>query len=775
MFSLVNIFGLALSMTVCMGVIMHVKELLSYDNFHPHLSGLYRVTSTVTNPNGNEWNLASTPLPLIDQLAADSSLIAGAARLYPYLDGTAIHEKGAVKISGAFTEPAFFQLFGFSLAAGNAQTALTLPNSIVLSRATADRLFGTAPALGKMVTIEGQGTYQVTGVLQPAPGKSHIQYDVYASATTIPQLEKAHSLPGRSNNWNTFLNAYTYVLLKEGVSWVVLNSALERHALPLNKKGQDKVAFKAQAVSSITPAWDDLYNESGAGSTWGKMWAEIGVAFIILLSASFNFTNLSIARALTRAKEVGVRKVAGATRYQIFTQYLVEAVLVALLALVMAAWLLICSSRYTTLGIEWGNLTRAATDISLLLYVLLFTLFTGILAGGLPAWVLASFKPAGIMKGLTNVRLFGSVNLRKGLVIFQFTLSLVVVIFLWAFYRQFSYMDAADTGFRKDNILSVSLQGADVQLLTDELSRLSGVESITAVSDNFGHSPSGVTGTVVNKNDNPIDINYYFAEPDILAAMGLTLVAGNQIPAHTAVQDTYVMLNEKAVKALSFKSNEAAINKNIWLNDSSRPQIRGVLKDFHFQNMGRDIAPMMLRFGPGNRYNYLNLHVQTGNKEQLIAQVQEVWKKVSPSRSFSYYWLNQYLTKGPGEVSSLGYLAFICVTIASLGLLALVVYTIETRRRELGIRKVMGADIVRLTMLLLKGFLKLLLIAGCIAIPIGYFAGVLFLQNFAYRVSFGIGSAFVCALLLLCIALLVMLPQILRAAFSNPVKALRSE
>jgi putative ABC transport system permease protein len=531
-------------------------------------------------------------------------------------------------------------------------------------------------------------------------------------------------------------------------------------------------------MSKITPSWDDIGNEIGGGTTWGKALAAPGIAFIILLSACFNYTNLSIARSLSRAKEVGIRKVAGATRFQVFMQYLTEAILVALFSLVLAGLLMVWMRSHTPFNDDWEFIPRLTFDVPLLLAFLLFSLFTGVLAGGLPAWVLAAFRPAGILRGVAGTKLFGSISLRKTLIIFQFTVSLVVIIFLWAFYSQFSLMAVADPGFRKDNILAISLQGADVRLLSEEVSRLSGVENISAVSANFGHHASGSVAVVQNKGDQGVHVNYYFTDPAILATLRLTLLVGNVMPVSTTTgQETFVMLNETAVKTLHFKSNEAAIGKGIWINDTTRLQVSGVVKDFHYENVGIPIRPLALRSGM-DHYNYLDVSVRAANKAQFMQQVQEVWKKLQPSQPFSYYWLNEELHRmytQRSTITFLGFLAFISVFIACLGLLALVTYSVETRRKELGIRKVMGAGTGVLALLLSKGFLQLLLIAAAIAIPVGYLLGVLFLQNFVYRINFGISNALLCALLLLCVALAAIVPQVLRASLSNPVKALRTE
>ncbi|GAA0532915.1 ABC transporter permease [Chitinophaga japonensis] len=775
LFSLINIFGLALSMSVGLMAIVGLREQLSYDRFHPHPDRLYRVNSLATNGDGKQWNLASTPLPLKESLAADSSLVAGTVRLYPALQGKISYGRNTVSLNGAFTEPSFFRLFGFTLAVGNAHSSLALPNSIVLSKATAARLFGNAPPLGKMVTVAGLGIYQVTGILQDSPGKTLIAYDALASSATVPQLEKQHQLPARLSNWNSFNDAYTYVLLQSNATKAALENLLARQAALNSYSKQGSLTFSAQPVSRITPSFGDVANEMHGATTWGKALAVPGIAFIILLSACFNYTNLSIARSLSRAKEVGIRRTAGAMRYQIFMQYVTEAVIVSLLSLVLSVLILLWMRDSAAFNADWEFVPRLSVDMPLLLALLFFGLFTGVLAGGLPAWVMASFRPAGILRGMVQAKLWGGVHLRKSLIVFQFATSLIIIIFLWAFYRQFSHMSAADPGFRKEQVLAVSLQGADPELLAGEISRLSGVESIAPVSGSFGHRATGSAAVVQHKGDQPVHFNYYYTGPDILFTMQLTLLAGRPL-AEEREQASSVLLNETAVKALNFKSNEAAIGESIWINDSSRLQVSGVVKDFHYESMAVPVRPLVLRTGKAY-YSYLDVSIR-GNKAQCLQQVQDIWKKVQPSQPFTAYWLDEEMHSRYAQrsaITAMGYLSFISVFIAALGLLALVTYSVETRRKELGIRKVMGAGVGLLALLLTRGFLKLLMIAAAIAVPAGYLLGALFLQNFAYRAPFGIGNALLCTLLLWAVALVAIVPQVLRAALSNPIKALRTE
>lgn len=779
LFSFINIFGLALSMSVCMIVMIQVKDQLSFDRFHPFPDRTYRIISQVSNEKRDQWTFASTPLPLLKALADDSTVIEKTVGLYPSLHYTARYDKKEIIINGAFTTSSFFNVFGFTMFAGNANTALESPNSIVLSNATAYKIFGTSNAIGKILSFDKLGDFIVTGVLNKSPGQSHIDFDAYVSYSSVATLEKLHRLPEKMSSWNTFQDAYTYVLLKENKSLKGLKLILSRISSLINSNSnKGSLIFESQSITSITPRSENIYNEIGRGNAWSKLIAAIGIALIILVAACFNYTNLTIARALTRAKEVGIRKVSGAIRRQIFTQYIIESILIAAFALAFACILLAFILKYKPFNDGYELIPSVQWDASILSWLLIFTLFTGCLAGALPAWILSSFKPVSVLKNISTKKLFGNISLQKSLIVFQFSLSLVVMIFLFSFYRQFSFMAAADYGFKKENIFTIALQSEDHQVLANEISQVSGVEMTAAVSENFGKNPSGTINLTMDKAKEPVKVSYYFVDAGTVPVMKLMLLAGSNFSQGSIpVDEREILLNEQAVKAFAFKSNTEAIGKTIWMNDTTAVQIRGVVKDFYYRGVGVQITPLALRSKQGS-FNYLNVSVNAPDHAKFVSAFGNIWNNMHPHQPFTYYWLDKELYNNESQtatISFLGFLAFMTIAIASLGLLGLVVYTVETRRKEISIRKIIGAGIKEIMLLLSKGFIRLLLIAGVIAMPVGYILSFLFLQNFANRIDLGVGSLIICFLFLLLIGLITIISQTYRASSENPVKNLRTE
>ena len=778
--SFINIFGLGLSMSVGMMIMVRLQDQFSYDNFHPAGDRVYRVLSDFSKKTGEQWTMASTPFPLRDKLQTDFAGIEDAVNIYPQLNVRATAGGKEIYLNGAFTTSSFFHIFGFSLEQGNPATALNNPGSIVISKNTADKFFGAENPIGKVFTLEKGETFVVTGVLNKMPGKSHINYDAYASSSSIVNMEKNNSIPSKSSDWYAFNNAYTYVLLKKGVTTATLKNELKSISGELNSNMKEgHVAFEIQSVNKITPGSDYLYNDTGSGGSWSKLYFEMGFAFIILLAACFNYTNLTIARALTRAKEVGVRKVTGAKRSQIFVQYIIESVLLSFLALSFAWVLLSFIIQYAPFNDDYEFIPSAFHyNTTFIAWSVIYALFTGLLAGTSPAWILSAFTPLRVLKNLSTAKILGKVSLQKTLIVFQYSLSLVVIIFLFAFNRQFSFMANANPGFTKANMMIIPVNGVDEQIVAQKINNVSGVKSVAATSASFSKHFSGMNMPVwLSNQKDAIGLNYYFADANFISSMDFDFVAGRNFSFRSpGSKEQDILLNEKAAHALGFDDAAKAVGEKVWLNDSTQLQITGVLKDFHYENPGKPIAPLAFRTKQG-AYNYLYVKTE-GDKEPLESRVLAALRSLHAASPFTVSWLDDDLNKANSQtatISLLGFLGFIALAIATLGLLGLVVYTVEVKGKEISIRKIIGASETQLVTILSKSFIKLLFIAGFIAMPIGWLLSAMFLQNFSQRAAFGFLNVVMCFVFLLAIGLFTVISQTYKAAMANPVKNMRSE
>ena len=779
--SFINVFGLGLSMSVGLMIMIRLQDQLSYDNFHPHPDRTYRVTSGYAKKNGEPWKMASTPLPLYDALSKDTGIIENVVNIYPAFNGKVTAAGKELYINGAFTGPSFFKVFGFHLLSGNEQSALQMPNTVVINKATADKFFGNVNPIGKVISMDKGGDFIITGVLTPVPGKSHIDFDAFASYNSVSNLEKTKVLAVKSSDWFAFNSAYTYVLLKENTRLAGLSQILHAISNDLNKINKEgTTSFGTQRVDKITPGTDALSNDIGRGTSWTKLYFEMGVALLILLAACFNYTNLTIARALTRAKEVGIRKIVGARRHQVFTQYIIESVLLAFGALSFAWLILSFIIHYAPFNDDYEFIPSTFHYNPALVYWSAgFALFTGLLAGASPAWILSSFKPLRVLKNLSTAKILGKVSLQKALIVFQYSLSLIIIIFLFAFYRQFSYMAKASPGFRKENVMIIPLNGIDEKIAAQKIKSVTGVESVSAMSSHFGKHFQGMSMPVwISNKKEAVPINYYYADDEFIPSMKIAFVAGQNFrPTVNVNNEQYIILNEKAAQALGINKIENAPGQKLWINDSTRLEVAGVVKDFTYENAGRPVAPLAFR-NKKNACSYLYVITANTNRDIIENRIKSEWQSFAPALPFTYSWLNDDLDKSNSQaatVSLLGYLAFIAVAIATLGLLGLVVYSIEVKQKEVSIRKIIGASEKQLVKMLSGRFIKLLFIAGFIAMPIGYTAGFLFLQNFALRVNFGLFSVLLCFALLLAIGLFTIISQTYKAAMANPVRNLRSE
>ncbi len=776
-FSAITIFGLAISMSLCLISIMSIRDQLGYDTFHPHTERTFRIITEVKNQSGEKFRLASTPLPLAAQLEKEYQVTERTVQLYPALSDNVRFEKREFSLQGAFTDPAFFHVFGFDLESGDKYTALNDVNSIVLSKATAVKFFGKVDPLGQTLTMDKFGSFVVTGVLKPS-AKSHISYDVYVPMARVAALEDQQVIHAALDEWNVIDVAYTYALIPEHHDRDQLDAALAQISdkLTASSEGKGSISFETQALNRITPGKEELQNDITRGQSWAGIAGVAGVTLIILLSACFNYTNLSLARSLSRGKEVGIRKLVGARRRQLFSQFIIESVLLSLIAVAIAYQILQLMIHYAPFSSE--VIPDIAMDMKLIISFIAFGLVTGVIAGIIPAWLLSSLQPARVLKSLSNIKLLGGFNLHKSLLIFQFGLSLVLVILVSVTYKQFNYMATASYGFKKDNLISISLNHAEAQPLSNALLQLSGVKQVSATSAKLGKHTSGRVEIKKQQGEEGIETDYYFVDQHFISTMGLTLLEGRSFPdVLSSDKEEYIMINEQVLKKLKI-SKEEAIGTNVIIDTRTKVQVIGVLKDFNYKSLSFSIQPMMLRYHP-DAFAFVQIEINQGtDKEAIIKNIEQIYTRLNPGQVFSYSWFDQELYEQNAAwstVSLLGFLAFMTSSIACLGLLGMVVYTARTRKKEMSIRKVMGADVIDLIVLLSRSFMKLLFIAGGVALPFGYVLGILFLQLFAYHVSIDPFTLMGGFLALLLIGLVTISSQTIKTARVNPTDNLRSE
>jgi len=755
---MINILGLALSMSVGVLELIRITDAFDYDQFHNDRQNIYRIISNVTNAQGDTWQFASSPLPLKQAITADNHL---STLVYPAVQSTISDASNEFECSGAFIDAAFFKVFGFRLTYGDT-TSFDSPQQVLLSENFSKKFFGNTNPVGKVVSLDKLGEFEIAGVIETPPTKSHINYDVFVSMASVDN--------DKLNDWNTFRSGYTYVRVADENEKQLLNREIQQLQKKINpENSESSLEFELQPLTSISPSPSDMYNEIGRGPTRGSLMAEITIVLIVLVAACFNYTNLSIARALTRGKEIGVRKLSGATRFQIIAQYVMEAILISAIALVVANVIVAPILEYQPFNDGYEMIPTLKINWRFAGLVIGFTFLTGLMAGILPAWLLSSFKPATILKGVATEKLMGHLSLRKSLLVFQFSLSLVVLIFLSTFYNQFDFLSHADPGFNSEGVLIVP-KGMHSDVTIASFGNIGGVKATGLTSGMFKNNMTATVSKQRN-DENRASFDYYACDRNWLEIMGLKVASGSPDLGNPG----NVVINRKALSALGFQNAEEATGSLIYFNDSIRVTISGVVEDFYSHGYGNSIRPVIFR-GDSSLFKMIAVEVE-GQNDNLVATLKSQWLKQNPSHSFEYTLVDEETRgdNGRATTSMLGFLGIITISIASFGLLGLVVYTVEVKRKEISIRKIIGATVQQLVALLSKGFLKLLCIAGAIALPIGYLLGELFLANFVNHISVGVLQLILCFGLLLGIGLVTILSQTVTAANENPSTNLRSE
>jgi putative ABC transport system permease protein len=770
LFSFINIFGLASGMTVCMLAMIKIKEAYDYDTFHPNSNKTYRIITTLDRKNGEQFLCASSPLPLATYLKKNYTVIDKSTSVYFSHEEVSVSDK-KLWVKEAFTDGDFYKIFGFELLAGSPATA---EQTVVLTEETAQRFFGKENAIGRTLTMGEAVTFTVTGVLKKPAYPSHLKFDLLANSSAIPLLRREKIF----EEWKDEAAAYTYVQLKSGSSRGALETILKNVTKQVNSimppSSGKTFVFASQPLDKISPGIKPMYNTTEE-PIFPNLIAFALIGFSMLLLAFFNYVNLTLARSLDRAREVGIRKVAGALKKHLMLQFLSESVLVAIFAFCLAYVLLKAISRLQTVQNIIGD---AVQDKTLSLYFIVFTLLTGVFAGWIPARVLSGFQPVRVLKGKFNTRLFGGVGLRKTLTVIQFAVSLVAIVTLMVFYRQSTYMATANYGFQRERILNIQLPEDSYQVASSALSSTAGVEDVSGTSGLFGFSAAGTKFVKRNKVSDSLNAAYFSISPSLVKNMGLQIIAGKNLPAATAVEGTrFVLINEEASRALQFTNPADASGKLIWLNDSTNYTVAGVVKDFHYASFLRPIQPLLLANNP-SEFRTLNLKVAKGAEQGIIPLLESTWKKLYHGQPFEADWFDkqlydQHLHKD--DLVFMGLLTGMALSIACLGLLGMVIYTSKNRAKEVSIRRVMGAGVRQVIFTMSREFVGLLLLSVCIGLPLGFFVGQEFLQQYAYRITLGFTILAGSAVSLLLLGGITIGWQTYRTALTNPAKSLRIE
>ena len=786
-YSLINIIGLAIGMTCCLLIALYVRHELSYDRFHEKGERIYRVAVKTTIPSGTFYD-AETPFPLAAQLQIDYSEVERVVRIFFREEElVTVGEKQFVEPKIAFADTGFFQMFSFPLLRGNPRRLLNDPAAVVLSASQARKYFGEEDPLGKTLALNNRLTFQVSAVMEDMPPNSHFHADILFSFLAL-----SHDYLGFSiDQWGLYTSLYTYIMLPEAHSAAAFEDKLEPFMEKYSFTRPDR-----KRTALLMPLQDihlhsHMEGEIEPNTRVSDLWIIATIGLFILLIASINFMNLTTARSARRAREVGVRKVLGAFRWQLIKQFIGESVILSLLAMLLAIALVELALP------GFSQLVGKSIDFSVvgsgvLLGALLgLALLVGILSGIYPALFLTAYRPVAVLKMNSFAAAGGraggrSAGLRRGLVVTQFALAILLISGTIITRDQLHFLRNVDLGFRKDAIIDIPVSEDEIRdkykTIKHELANHPNVVSVSAcfkspLSEN-GFSTSAYPNGRDSGGGFGIDLN--FVDFDYLEQFDLQLLAGrNFSPNLPSDEKAAFIINESTMKRLGYDNPQAALGRKLPTGiNRIEGTIIGVVKDYHNVSLHEQIQPLVMMYWPEFFYNFA-VRVRPGGLPETIAHLEAVWKSFSPAYPFSYSFLDEDLSRiyafEARITRIIGTFSFIAIFIACLGLFGLAAYTAEQRTKEIGVRKVLGAKVSDIVLLLSKEFVKLVLLAGVIAAPLAYWLMGRWLEVFAYRIEPGPAVFLIAGALALLIALLTISYQAIRAALAHPVESLRYE
>jgi putative ABC transport system permease protein len=792
-FTAINISGLAMGIAICLVIMLFIKNEWSYDRYNEKADRIVRVVFK-GSVQGQAMKEANVMPPTAQTLLRDYPEVEAATRMRTGGSATFSHkEKSFKEGSLAFADASLFSVFTLPFVKGDPETALLEPNTIVISEALAQKYFGQEDPIGQLLEIKNeQKAYKVTGVMKAIPVHSHFHFDLFLSMPSLPDQS--------SDSWMTS-GYFTYLLLKPGIAWQKLEAKLpqvvEKYMGPqlhqsmgftlaeFRKKGNN-IGLYLQPLTDIHLRSNLMpMTEMEPPGDMRYVYIFGAVAVFMLLIACINFMNLSTAGASKRAREVGIRKVLGSAKTELVRQFLLESILLTAFAMLLGLILV-----YLTLPV-FNHLTGKELSLGLttnpwlIPSLLLFGLFVGVLAGSYPAFMLSSFNPVKVLKGrFTGGR--ATMSLRSGLVVFQFAVSIILIVGTVVVYKQLTYIQNKKLGYDRDQVIvlpETSRLGVNETAFRERLLQDRRVVNIST----SGYLPAGPTYNnnffvYAREQAEQIKTLRYDVDENYIPTMSMQVIAGRNFSRNYGTDSTGAILNEAAVKALGWNVQNAlgqtiTRSHNKAGTDKISYHVIGIVKDFHFRSLHEQISPLVMVLA--NYNGTMIVKAKTKDISGLLADMNKTWNDLKASAPLSYSFLDERF-KATYEAEQkialiLGISAGLTIFVACLGLFGLATFTAEQRTKEIGVRKVLGATVTSIVALLSKDFLKLVLIANVLALPVAWWIMNQWLQEFAYRIDIS-WTVFVIAILsAILIALAAVSFHSVKAALTNPVRSLRGE
>lgn len=791
-YSAINIFGLAMGLATCLMITLFVLDELSYDRYNKNADQVYRINTDI-KLNGSLFKDRATPAPMADILLKDYPQIKQVVRING--GGDMLVKKGnetVVEHNSFFADYSLFEVFTLPMIQGDSKTALSQPNCMVISESMAEKYFKNTNVIGRTLTVDNTTPYKITGVIKETPVQSHLHFNFIKSMSGNGE--------SRSDFWlnNNFT---TYVLVRPGTTQQMLDQylkeAAKKYAEPqlqnvahsnfadLEKKG-DYFKYTSIPLTRIH-LFSDLSSEAEPSGNMQYVYIFILIAVFILLIACVNFTNLSTARSAGRTKEVGIRKVLGSDRSSLMTQFLTESVLTSFIAMLLALMITgFCLPYFNQLSGKEIS-TGLFLNVWLLPSLLFITVVVGLLAGLYPAFFLSAFKPIQVLKGKLSTGFKGS-WLRNSLVVFQFATAIILIASTLVIYSQLNYIRNKNLGFSRNQVLilknAYSL-GSHAQTFKNEVLQIPGVVAGTRAGALPTSSSNDWNQNAFSKNasmnaSETVTIVDWSVDADYIPTLSMQMSKGRNFSPQMPTDSNAVLINETAARLLGFTNplQEKIYDSNQG-NSTTAHEIIGVVKDFNAGSLRYKTAPILFRLSKyGDRFAF---KLDSKNIPAVLTQIENKYNAIEKmaGQPFIYSFMNEDFNHIYQSEQRTGKIfisfTFFAILIACLGLFGLITYASQQRTKEIGIRKVLGASVANVTAMLSKDFLKLVLFAIIIALPVAWYAMQKWLQSFAYRTNLTWHVFALAAFIALCIALVTVSFQAIKAAIANPVKSLRTE
>ncbi|MBZ9731142.1 ABC transporter permease [Salegentibacter sp. JZCK2] len=790
-YSILNILGLAISLACFILIALYVVDELSYDRFHEKAERIYRINSDITM--GESQSLPFTSDMMGPTMKQDYPQVEEFVRIYTS-NGSKLLRKGNEFIQEnrvAHADSTIFEVFTLPLIAGDPDTALKDPRSVVISESAAQKYFSSVDVLGETLeTIQGT-EYKITGLMQDIPSNSHFRFDFLFSMDNDIYRFGNHI----SHNF------HTYLLLREGTTAQEIeakfNDYMDRYVMPVAKQvlninsrkefedAGNKLEYSLFPITRIH-LYSDRVMEIRPGGDIQYVYIFSAVALFILLIACINFMNLSTARSAGRAREVGIRKVLGSARKQLIQQFLSEAMLMAALAMFLAVGITYLSlPAFNEIAAKTLSIQRIFQP-DILVFLLVLPFLVGLLAGSYPALFLSGFKPVQVLKGNLNLGAKGG-TFRNVLVVFQFATSIILIIGTIVVYQQLDYIQNKNLGFNKEQVIVVNethVLGQQAPTFKNEVLEMTGIKNGTLSGylpvSGSSRSDNTFSKEAVMSTESSFGMQQWIIDEDYIPTMGMELVQGRNFSKKFSTDSTAVILNESAAKI--FGPGDVVGKKiyrvsNFETGELTSYEIIGVVKNFHFETLRQNIGP--LGFMLGNSTGLASFKVNAANISQVLIGIEQKWESMSTGMPFSYRFMDEAFDEMYRTEQRLGKIALIfsllAILVACLGLFGLSTFIAEKRIKEIGIRKILGASVNGLVQMLSKDFLKLVIIAFVVATPLAWYAMNQWLQDFVYRIEISWLYFAAAGFLALSIALATVSYHAVKAAMMNPAKNLRSE